>query len=326
MIDKSTKLTVFFTQKQQQNDPLVINDLPNDMIDVITSFSCLIDIIHLEKTCKLFHGICKRNTHEIISSNLYTKYVNYYQTKQSQPFKLRHIKKMSLEMYNNKAVKLFTPTIKFHTNLIVLRLDIYIDQTDLISTFCAKIPNNIRINNLFLADQFHECLIPKIDGYLELDDMTLTVEEMNSLNNSNIKKIELWHCQFTGDVKKINLKNWKSLQNCCVGFDSYYDFIYESLLLHPPNLSIVRIHGIYGANPLIPTKLSKNVKRIEVNDFEECLQYPQKFNDYKMFFVNMEKQCRKFESIHLYDVRNINNVDINHARDVFKFIFDHILC
>ena len=295
------------------------------MIDTITSFSWLFEIINLEKSCKLFHDICKRNTHQIITTKLYTKYVRYYQKEQPQEFKLKHIKKISLFINSNTTVKLFTPTIKFHTNLIDLELDIYVDdKTNLISNFCSNIPNNIKINTLCFSDQFYECLIPKIDGCLDLSDVTLTVEQMNSLNHSNITKIELWCCEFTGDIKKINLRNWKLLQQCCVGFDSYCDFMCQSLLLHPPNLSNVRIHGIYEHNPLIPTKSSKNIKVIRLTYFEECLGSAYKFNFYKMFFINMEKQCHKFDAIYFGSVRNINNTDVNHAKDVFKFIFDHI--
>ena len=41
-------------------------DLPNDMINIITSFLLLIEIIYLENTCHLFLNICQRNTYQIM--------------------------------------------------------------------------------------------------------------------------------------------------------------------------------------------------------------------------------------------------------------------
>ena len=234
----------------------------------MTSFLKLMDIISLEKTCQLFNDICKRNTHEIIDTNLYGKYANCYQnnqTQQEQEFKLKHIRKLLLHVYDNRTLKLFTPMMGFHTNLIHFELDFYLDvvpQNDSISTFSSNIPNSIRINKLSFTDHFYECLIPKVDGQLALDEVKLTVKQLNLLNNSNIKEIELWDCEFQGDISdinKINLKNWYSLQKCCLGFNSmqYNDVIYQSLLLHPPNLSTIQIHGVYGSNPSIPTKFKK---------------------------------------------------------------------
>ena len=86
----------------EDDDPITINDLPNDMIHVITSFLHLIDIIHIENCCKLFKKICKRNTNELITHSIYgtnlkyIKYINHYNANSTNDFQLKEIKRLKL--------------------------------------------------------------------------------------------------------------------------------------------------------------------------------------------------------------------------------------
>ena len=265
----------FLRKKKGKDDPLVINDLPNDMIDTITSFLLLIDIIHLQIVCKLFHGVCKTNTHELIGNVLYIKYLHHYQTAQPKEFKLKHIKKICLAITDIKTAKLFIPFIQYHTNLIHFLLGVHLkNQRDLISTFCSNIPNNITINILCMGSYFYDCLIPKADGFAQLQNLTMTVKQMNLFNSSHIRRIEFYHCEYNGDINKINLQNWKSLQQCMIGFDErkYGEFIFQSVLLQPPNLSVFRSDWTFVMNPFLPTKLSKNVKILIFHNFQSVLK------------------------------------------------------
>ena len=70
---------------------------------------------------------------------------------------------------------------------------------------------------------------------------------------------------------------------------------------------------------------SKNIKVIILTDFDEFLDSDDQGNHYKTFFLNMEKQNYKFDSIYLSIAANIHFIDVNYTKDVFKFMFDHML-
>ena len=123
-------------------------DLPNDMIDIITSFSLLMDIINLEKTCQLFNDICKKNTHQLLETDLYCKYMEYYNRQQPPQFELKDIKKLNLIMKDsNNLLNKMIPIIKWHTHLIhfnlkiSMRFDITAINKILNDSFASKYSN-----------------------------------------------------------------------------------------------------------------------------------------------------------------------------------------
>ena len=91
------------------------------------------------------------------------------------------------------------------------------------------------------------------------------------INNSQIKEIKLYECQFHEDIKKINLINWNSLTKCVYEIDDKNDFINNCVVLQPPNLSTVQIVWVEKSNelsPHVPKKFGKSVKKIEKIDIE----------------------------------------------------------
>ena len=175
--------------KKDMNDPITLNDLPNDMIDTMTSFLNLIDIINMENTCKLFQQICKRNTYQLpvhIDTASYSppthyniKYIEHYKKqldKQSNIilFKLNEIKRLKLFIGSLNELETFNSIIKFHTHLTFLAIAIEMSFTfsndlsmgklkfnNLCDAFAVNIPLNVTINFLHFTYNYNVSLLEK---------------------------------------------------------------------------------------------------------------------------------------------------------------------
>ena len=244
------------------------------MVHIITSFSKLKDIIHLENTCKLFNSICKWNTYEMMeyknfSNNLYTRYIKCHDN--NKPFKLSHIKHLRIFLDNKTDIELLTPIIKHHTNLSYFYLSFscwYEDVHCLTNEFAQNIPGNVFINYLTFDDCWNDLLIDKVCDIVCFEDIHLSKEKFEKLSQLQIKHLILDDCECDDDIHEISLKEWHSLKKCEIEFEDIYKKLFTVLLKDPPNLSHVKITDIYGAATL-PNKISKSIEILEI-----CLYDP----------------------------------------------------
>ena len=129
------------------------------------------------------------------------------------------------------------------------------------------------------------------------------------------------HVEFTGDINKINLKNWKSLKKYeAWDFGSYK---YENLILtQPPNLSIVEIQwmDVIGRTEppdnLTTIKIGNGVRQLILNRFN-ITAYA---NSYKIFFERMKNLKKKFESVHLELISYNKSIKSLEFHDVMNFV------
>ena len=302
------------------------------MMDIITSFLLLIDIINLQKTSKLFNNICKINTNEIIEAFDYCQYIKYYNRQQETKFKLKDIKKLDLIMHGNEQLKFFTPTIKYNTNLIFFNLCVpigftnnftIIDENSIIP-FVLNIPNNITINKLQMSGICHNNLISKCKQFC-LSRMSLTVEIFDSLCQSQIEILELVSCSFDDDINKINVKNWKSLKqlNIFFGQKNVSKFIYDSILLNAPNLKKLKILAMLPTDVIVPLKISNRIKTLIWKHFDDYRDTSHVLESNLIFFNNMKKENHQFHSVHLSFQQNWDK--IMYPKQLFNCIFDDIL-
>ena len=322
--------------EQQKPEPLELTELPTDMIDIITSFSLLMDIINLEKTCKLFENTCKRNTHEIIQTKFYKKYLNYYHTQKNESnksFKLKDIKKLHLILNDtcNKFCELIMTTIKFHSNLKYFQLHFGLLLSHrLTDSFSKILPNNFLIDKLNLNMQWNDKLILQ-SKTVKFSNIKFTLKKFEILIKSQINSISFYNCYFDGNIKKINVKNWISLKECHFYFEDTKEncnFIYQTILLHAPNVSKLFINTKFY-HGIVPEKVSNKIKTLIFSSFNEVLCLINKLKIYRNFFNNMRKANHKFESIHLsFDANNIKKLltfYLPKFNDTFQFVFDVIL-
>ena len=229
------------TIEETQETP-TIESLPDDMLQVITSFLWLIDIHCLRLTCKVLNKICQINTYQIICYRVgdkYYDYMNFYK-KRNTPYIFKHIKKLKIYLFHSCDVQILGSVMGLHVHLETLDIVLWRMDESIVQTFASKIPLNIRINELRCRFTLNNSLILKSNKVF-LTMINLTNDNFTALNDSNVSHITLQDC-FFGNVTKINLKNWISLKSMQLKIVTS-DFI-NSLWSHPPHLCEVHVVGI----------------------------------------------------------------------------------
>ena len=142
---------------------------------------------------------------------------------------------------------------------------------ELLKYFIFNIPINA-INILHLRGGFADFLIKKAIDVVDLCWVHLTAKDMNLFNYSNVRKIYFYECIFNeSNIKKVNLKNWKSLTSIGINFDTKYgyefnNFIFETVLLQTPNLNELVIFDLFQSFDEA-VKPNKNTKKYQKNDY-----------------------------------------------------------
>ena len=300
-IDPTSELplrNVTICKSEEREDEIEsITELPNDMIDVITSNLHVIDIIHLEKTCKLFENICKRNSNELIDyiHHKYCKFLVQF-TKNKNPnkkYKFKYLKRLIIWLHsqiNGSQPKLIAPLIKYHTHLNYFELNISGNFNDEISDqlLIKNINNsNITINKLTIWNKYNKyygSLIQKCNNNaIKLKDISLTNDMFNLLTQLPIKMIEFDNCKYRDNIKLLNLKEWNCLTHITIESDEFIN----KLLIEPPNLRHIKMipFNIYHShNFKTIKKIGKNICNLELMNFWGCI------NSYKPFMDSPKEQ------------------------------------
>ena len=207
------------------------------------------------------------------------KYYIYNKYDIKSKYKLSDIKNLDITWEFGEKIetfKSFISVIKYHINVKKFHLKIQYGLRciyKLCDLLAENIPQNIWIDNLSFLHGWNASLLKKCKKsvYFLNPSNHLTQNTFNILKESNIESIKFCYCKFDGNMEALNLSEWKSLKKCVIDFDSnaHCDFIYKSVLLQPPNISILQVDRVRSHTgnhivriPIIPKKIAKTIKKV----------------------------------------------------------------
>ena len=332
--------------------PFELIDLPTDMIDVITSLLLLTEIIQIQKSCKIFHQICKLNTNEIIiykRNNKCTKYLQHYNKnkRENETFRFKHIKRLKIvigRINSNSFIKHFqsiNPIMKYHSNLSYCEIDEISSSTattDCLipyTNFCDNlITNNIPIHYL----EFAYCTAVAASTKLlsqAVDRVTFHYVSMNyklieALNHSTIKHINVNDIIITNTPTKyeISFGGWRTLQSFSVTLHNSSPWedskkFLQSLISQPPNLKFISIEPPDFSFKWI-NKISKSVKILTLKEFflkrNVCQEFVRIHKDHK--FDQIILKCNINYNINCDEILSFIGEMITNRNFIIKMAFD----
>ena len=256
------------------------------MIHKITSFLLLKEIVNFQMTCKLFQKVCKLNTYEPLdyyyggNDLKYSKYLQYYKSlndENEQNFRLRHIKVLDMDIYNETQLNHNINLIKkYHKNITKFNCEIYLSEEYNYKSF--EIFESVMVNKLSVLGPggfTHYDQLLKYTKNLELFEIKLTNKMLQSLAKSQISELDIGCCTYDVTIDDINLREWKSLKYCHM--ETINHKVINCFASQPPNLINFALDLVDDVST--PIQFGKSIKILSIQ-----LKFANALKNFNYFF------------------------------------------